>query len=91
MKRSSERRRPAHASIVAPPKNYFGIVLGPYKYIEWPDGEKELYDLETDPYELNNRVRSPNYFPVRASSTANWNGWRPARAGSAAKNRRPCR
>jgi N-acetylglucosamine-6-sulfatase len=56
----------AHASILAPPKNYFGMVLGPYKYIEWPDGEKELYDLEKDPYELHNVVRSPNYFPVRA-------------------------
>jgi arylsulfatase A-like enzyme len=56
----------AHASIVAPPKNYYGIVLGPYKYIEWPDGEKELYDLATDPYELDNRVRDPNFFPVRA-------------------------
>ncbi len=55
----------AHASILAPPRNYEGIILGPYKYIEWPDGEKELYDLETDPYELNNRVRDSNYFPIR--------------------------
>jgi N-acetylglucosamine-6-sulfatase len=56
----------ASASIVAPPKNYYGIRLGPYKYIEWPDGEKELYDLNKDPYELNNRVRDPDYFPIRA-------------------------
>ncbi len=56
---------PAHASIVAPPKNYYGILLGPYKYIEWPDGEKELYDLSKDPYELNNRVTDPNLFPIR--------------------------
>jgi N-acetylglucosamine-6-sulfatase len=55
----------ASASIVAPPKNYYGIRVGPYKYIEWPDGEKELYDLIKDPYELNNRVRSANYRPVR--------------------------
>jgi arylsulfatase A-like enzyme len=59
------RGRGAKASIVAPPKNYYGIVLGPYKYIEWPDGEKELYDLEKDPFELNNRVRDPNFFPIR--------------------------
>lgn len=55
----------ASASIVAPPKNYYGIRLGPYKYIEWPDGEKELYDLEKDPFELNNKVRDKNYAPIR--------------------------
>jgi N-acetylglucosamine-6-sulfatase len=63
------RRRPdgeAKASIVAPPKDYEGIRLGPYKYIEWPDGEKELYDITKDPNELNNIVRVPNYFPIRA-------------------------
>jgi N-acetylglucosamine-6-sulfatase len=57
---------PAHASVVAPPKNYYGIRLGPYKYIEWPDGEKELYDINKDPYELNNIVRDPNMAPIRA-------------------------
>jgi arylsulfatase A-like enzyme len=56
----------ASASIVAPPKDYEGIRLGPYKYIEWPDGEKELYDITKDPFELNNIVRDPNYFPIRA-------------------------
>jgi len=56
----------AHASVVAPPKNYYGIRLGPYKYIEWPDGEKELYDINKDPYELNNIVRNKNYAPIRA-------------------------
>jgi N-acetylglucosamine-6-sulfatase len=56
----------ANASIVAPPKDYEGIRLGPYKYIEWPDGEKELYDINKDPYELNNIVRDPNFFPIRA-------------------------
>lgn len=56
----------AHASVVAPPKNYYGIRLGPYKYIEWPDGEKELYDITKDPYELNNIVRNKDYAPIRA-------------------------
>ncbi|HEY2717440.1 MAG TPA: sulfatase [Solirubrobacterales bacterium] len=56
----------ANASIVAPPKDYEGLRLGPYKYIEWPDGEKELYDINKDPYELNNIVRDSNYFPIRA-------------------------
>jgi N-acetylglucosamine-6-sulfatase len=56
----------ASASIVAPPKDYEGIRLGPYKYIEWPDGEKELYDITKDPYELNNIVRDGNLGPIRA-------------------------
>jgi N-acetylglucosamine-6-sulfatase len=60
------RRAKATASIVAPPKNYYGVRLGPYKYIEWPDGEKELYDINKDPYELNNVVRDPNLSPIRA-------------------------
>src|SRR4249920_50547 len=59
------RRAGATASILTPPKDYEGIRLGPYKYIAWPDGEKELYNLEKDPYELNNIVRIPNYYPVR--------------------------
>ncbi len=63
---SSVKGPAAHASVVAPPKNYYGIRLGPYKYIEWPDGEKELYDINKDPYELNNVVRDPNFFPIRA-------------------------
>jgi N-acetylglucosamine-6-sulfatase len=63
---SSSKNPAAHASVVAPPKNYYGIRLGPYKYIEWPDGEKELYDVNKDPYELNNVVRDPNFFPIRA-------------------------
>jgi len=55
----------ATASLVAPPKDYEGIRLGPYKYIEWPDGSKELYDITKDPNELNNKVRDPNFFPIR--------------------------
>jgi N-acetylglucosamine-6-sulfatase len=60
------RPKGASASIVAPPKNYYGIRLGPYKYIEWPDGEKELYDITKDPYELNNKARDRNFAPIRA-------------------------
>ena len=55
----------ATASIVAPPKDYEGIRLGPYKYIEWPDGEKELYDINKDPFELNNKARNGNFFPIK--------------------------
>jgi hypothetical protein len=63
---SAPASRGATASIVAPPKDYEGIRLGPYKYIEWPNGEKELYDINKDPNELNNIVKVPNFFPIRA-------------------------
>lgn len=55
----------ARASLLAPPKDYAGIRLGPYKYIAWPSGEKELYNLNRDPYELNSLHRVPNFFPIR--------------------------
>ncbi len=58
-------RSGASASIVAPAKNYYGIRLGPWKYISWPNGEKELYNEVSDPYELNNRARNPNLYPIR--------------------------
>jgi N-acetylglucosamine-6-sulfatase len=64
--RASAKGGGATASIVAPPKDYVGIRLGPYKYIEWPSGEKELYDINKDPNELNNLIRVPNLFPIRA-------------------------
>jgi N-acetylglucosamine-6-sulfatase len=65
-RQASARNDGASASIVAPPKDYEGIRLGPYKYIEWPDGEKELYDITKDPYELNNLIRVRNLSPIRA-------------------------
>jgi len=55
----------ATASLLAPPKDYAGIRLGPYKYIAWPSGEKELYNITRDPYELNSLHKVPNFFPIR--------------------------
>ncbi len=55
----------ATASLLAPPKDYAGIRLGPYKYIAWPSGEKELYDINRDPNELNSLHKVPNFFPIR--------------------------
>ena len=55
----------ATASLLAPPKDYAGIRLGPYKYIAWPSGEKELYDINRDPNELNSLHRDPNFYPIR--------------------------
>ena len=56
----------ATASLLAPPKNYTGIRLGDYKYILWPSGEGELYDLARDPYELHSLQRNPKFTRIRA-------------------------
>jgi N-acetylglucosamine-6-sulfatase len=55
----------ATASLLAPPKDYAGIRLGPYKYIAWPSGAKELYNINRDPNELNSLHKVPNFFPIR--------------------------
>jgi hypothetical protein len=37
-----------------------------YMYAEYSTGEKELYDLVTDPWELTNSVRQPAMATVRS-------------------------
>jgi len=60
------RKGGATTSIEALPEDYYGIRVGPYKYVEYADGEKELYKLDSDPYELNSEQRNPRFFKVRA-------------------------
>lgn len=62
---SASGRGGAKASLLAPPKDYAGIRLGPYKYIAWPSGEKELYNIARDPNELRSLHRVPNLYPIR--------------------------
>jgi arylsulfatase A-like enzyme len=38
---------------------YCAIRTTTHKYVAWTTGEEELYDLQTDPYELNNLLRPP--------------------------------
>jgi arylsulfatase A-like enzyme len=54
----------AGASASAPPRNYFAIRAGRYKYVEYTNGERELYDLKSDPAELANRIAVPAWRPV---------------------------
>ena len=63
---SAQRAGQATASLLAPPKDYSGIRFGDYKYIAWPSGEQELYNLARDPYELHSLTRVPNFDPIRA-------------------------
>jgi arylsulfatase A-like enzyme len=41
------------------------VVNAKWKYLYWPDGFAELYDRESDPHELHNRVNDPDLASVR--------------------------
>lgn len=43
-----------------------GIRTDRYKYIEYANGQKELYDLQNDPYELVSKHNNANYAAVKA-------------------------
>jgi N-acetylglucosamine-6-sulfatase len=55
----------ATASIKASPRDYEGIRIGPYKYIEYRSGAKELYDLRRDKWEQHSRHIDPRYRLVK--------------------------
>lgn len=44
-----------------------GVRTRRYVYVEYLDGERELYDLERDPYELESRHADPAYLGVMAA------------------------
>jgi arylsulfatase A-like enzyme len=61
---AAERRGPLP---VNPPHLAFrGVRLGPYSYVEYGSGERELYDLKRDPGELRNQARARRYARVEA-------------------------
>ena len=47
--------------------SYCGVRTERYAYVLYETGERELYDLRTDPYELRNRIRDPSLASVAAS------------------------
>ncbi len=48
----------------APVLRFDAIRVGPYKYVEYKNGDSELYDLSRDRWELRNRAEVPRWSPV---------------------------
>ena len=40
--------------------------MGGYTWVEYETGERELYDLVEDPFQLENRADDPGYAGIRA-------------------------
>ena len=49
-----------------------GIRTGRYKYVSYADGDRELYDLVTDPLELESRIDDPAYSTVQRDLDRLW-------------------
>jgi N-acetylglucosamine-6-sulfatase len=50
--------------------HFDGIRTLHYKYAEYANGDRELYDLRRDPYELQSQQANPTYAVLRASLAA---------------------
>jgi N-acetylglucosamine-6-sulfatase len=48
-----------------PPLNYQGVRTDRYLFANYGSGERELYDLRTDPFELQNQSGNPVFAPVQ--------------------------
>ncbi|MGZ6545118.1 MAG: sulfatase-like hydrolase/transferase [Actinomycetota bacterium] len=49
---------------------YSGVVTARYKYVEYDDGSRQLFDLQRDPYELVNLYGKPGTASILASMQA---------------------
>ncbi len=45
--------------------SFVGIRTDRYKYLQYQNGENELYDLQTDPYELASKHNDPTYASIK--------------------------
>jgi arylsulfatase A-like enzyme len=62
--------QPSHLNTYPYIPGFEAIRTGRYIYAEHTNGEKELYDLQIDPYELQNRRGDPAYASVRSDLAA---------------------
>lgn len=49
---------------------FWGVRTASWKYVEFDTGERELYDMAADPYELTNRADDPGYAAAQADLKA---------------------
>jgi arylsulfatase A-like enzyme len=49
---------------------YTGVRTRRYLFVEYTDGERELYDLRRDPYELTNQASNPSYAAIESGLAA---------------------
>jgi arylsulfatase A-like enzyme len=59
-------------AVAYPIPDFFGVrdVRDGYMYVHYEDGEAELYDMNVDPWQLNNAANDPAYTGVRAELDA---------------------
>lgn len=46
---------------------FYMIRRGPYKYVHYVDGPDQLFDLESDPQEMENLAQDPEHHDIKAS------------------------
>ena len=44
-----------------------GVMTRDYRYMEWLDGELELYDMSADPFQLNNVANTAPYTEIQSA------------------------
>ena len=57
---------PTEAGIGSKIPEFSAVRTADWKYVEYSTGEKELYDLKNDPYELTNLAGQPQYAQIQA-------------------------
>jgi arylsulfatase A-like enzyme len=64
-----ERYRSPHNTLFTWP-SYRGVRTANWTWVEWTNGERELYDLARDPQQLNNRAGDPSLADLRQRLSA---------------------